>query len=89
MAEVVHRYVHDPQLVAEQEAAAKMREKTAKRKEAAKAAKSRLAQRGIAELRLERTEHERTKRLEREMSIALKRGQLVEKEAFCGKRRSS
>ena len=42
-------------------------------------ATSRLAQRGVAELRLERTNHEKTKRLEMEMQIALRRGELIEK----------
>jgi hypothetical protein len=86
MAEVVHRYVRDPKLVEEREAAAKRREaaakkreEAAKRRQAAKQATSRATWRGIASLRLERTAHEKTKRLEREMEIAVRRGELIEK----------
>ena len=79
MAEVIHRYVRDPKLAEEREAAAKLRQEAAKRKEAAKRAASRSAWRGIAGLRHEKTAHERTKRLEREMQIAIPRGELIEK----------
>jgi hypothetical protein len=87
MAEVVHRYVRDPKLVEEREAAAKRREEAAKKREeaakrrqAAKSRASRATWRGIASLRLERTAHERAKRLQREMQITIERGELIEKE---------
>ena len=86
MAEVFHRYVRDPALVEEREAvakrreaAAKKREEAAKRRQAAKQATSRATWCGIASLRLERMAHEKTKRLEREMEIAARRGELIEK----------
>ena len=84
MAEVIHRYVRDPQAVAEKaaerEAAEKRRQEAAERKEAAERSASRSTWRGIAGLRKEKMEHEKTKRLEREMEIAARRGELVEKE---------
>jgi hypothetical protein len=83
VAEVVHRYVRDPQAVAERaaerEAAEKRRQEAAERKEAAKRSASRSTWRGMAGLRKEKMEHEKTKRLEREMLIADRRGELIEK----------
>ena len=82
MAEVIHRYEPSPLSVekaAEKKAQAKRREAEAKRKEETKRAASRLANRGAASLRKERTKFERVKRLEREMEIAVRRGELIEK----------
>ena len=86
MAIVEHRYVRDPQLAAEREAAAKhkeaaakKREEAAKRRQAAKQAASRASRRGVAGLRREKMMHERVRRLEREMQIARQRGELIEK----------
>ena len=79
MAEVIHRYVRDPKLVEEREAAAKLRQEAAKRKEAAKQATSRSTWRGIARLRREKTAFERLRRIAKEMQLASKRGELIEK----------
>jgi hypothetical protein len=75
MAEVIHRYVRDP-LSAEEKAARKSGRSARK---ADKQAARRLAMRGVASLRREQMMHERTKRLEREMAIAIQRGELIEK----------
>lgn len=79
MAEVFHRYVRDPELAKEREAAAKRREAAARRKEAAKKAASRSAWAGVAGLRREKTAMERVRRLEKEMEISARRGELIEK----------
>jgi len=75
MAEVIHRYVRDPLSEAEKAE----RQEAAQRKAEEKRATTRLAQRGAATLRRERAAHERTKRLEREMLIAIWRGELIER----------
>ena len=80
MAEVTVRYVRDPKLVEERQAAAKLRQAATKRKEAAKRTASRSAWQGIAGLKHEKTARERIKRLEREMLIAIRRGELIEKQ---------
>ena len=59
---------------------AKRKEEAAKRRQAAKQATSRATWRGIASLRLERTAHERAKRLQREMQMAAERSELIKKE---------
>jgi hypothetical protein len=56
MAEVIHRYVADPE------------------------AKRGNARRGMVALRREQTAHEKAKRLQREMQIAVERGELIKKE---------
>ena len=83
VAEVIHRYEPTPLSVekaAAKKAEAERREAEAKRKEAAKRAASRLANRGAARLRKERTKLERARRLEKEMELAERRGQRVERE---------
>jgi hypothetical protein len=76
VAEVFHRYVPSP-VSAKQKVE---KEAAAQRREAAKEALARSARRGMAGLRREKMAHERTKRLEREMQIGLRRGELVKKE---------
>ena len=56
MAEVIHRYVGDPE------------------------AKRGLGRRGMVALRREQTAHERAKRLQREMQMAVERGELIRKD---------
>ena len=81
MAVVVHKYQADPATLAtkaaEREVAEKRRAEEARRKEEAKRAANRLAHRGAAGLRRERTKFERIKRLEREMEVAARRGELI------------
>jgi hypothetical protein len=75
MAIVEHRYIRDPQAVAEKaaerEAAEKRRQEAAERKEAAKRSASRSTWRGIANLRREKASFEKTKRLRLEISLPL------------------
>ena len=84
MAEVVHRYQRDPSVVAERaaekKAQAERRQEETKRKDESKRAAARVANRGAAGLRKERTKFERVKRLEREMEVAERRGELIERE---------
>ena len=64
---------------AEREAADKRRQEAVERKKAAKRAASRSTWAGMATLRREKASFEKTKRLEREMEIAVRRGELIEK----------
>ena len=83
MAVVTHRYEPSPLSVekaAERKAAAKRRAAESKRKEEAKRSASRSANRGAAGLRKERTKFEKVRRLEKEMQVAERRGELIERE---------
>ena len=83
MAEVVHRYI--PSQVSIEKAAEKRREaerraEEKRRAEEAKRAAARVANRGSTALRRETTKFERVKRPEREMEVAERRGELIERE---------
>ena len=85
MAEVIHRYVRDPQAVAEKaaerEAAEKRRQEAVERKKAAKTSCFSFdVEREWPTLRREKKLHSRrTKRLEREMEIAAQAGRVDRK----------
>ena len=82
MATVIHKYQPSQisvERAAEKKAEAERKAAEKRRAEEVKRSASRSANRGAAGLRRERTKFERVRRLEKEMEIAVRRGELIER----------